>query len=337
MVLSAVIPAPNEAGAITDTVQQVWQVLADAGIAPAEVVVVDDGSSDGTGPLAAAAGACVIRHAHNVGYGRSLKDGIVAARYETIAITDADGTYPIEDLPALFRLQQSGYDMAVGARTGPHYRESRLKFPLRTALRWMVQRTAGRRIPDVNSGFRVFSRSMTLPYFSRLCDTFSFTTSLTLAYMMNSRFVVYKDIAYHKRIGTTRVRLFRDMLKTAQFIVESAVYYNPVKIFALFSFFCLIAAASSLSVGVLTHRASFFTLGIGSILAAIIVLSLGLVCAQLKQIMDGGTAAPQPRPLPSLAYAGPTSAVPAARSSAIFGWNDRERADLRRHHADAAE
>lgn len=292
--LSVVIPALNECNAIADTVQQVRRVLAEASIEPAEVIVVDDGSRDGTGALAEAAGAVVIRHPHNVGYGRSLKDGILSARYGTIAITDADGTYPIKDLPALFALKQAGYDMVVGARTGPHYRESMVKFPLRWVLRLIVEWTAGRRIPDINSGLRVFSRDLTIGYFGRLCDTFSFTTSLTLAFMMSSKFVAYLPIEYYRRIGPTRVRLFRDSLKTLQFIVEAAVYYNPVKIFFLFSFLCLATAGLSLAIGLITHLASLFMLGVGSILAAIIVLSLGLVCALLKQIMDGGSMAQHP-------------------------------------------
>jgi polyisoprenyl-phosphate glycosyltransferase len=178
-----VTPALNEREAIMDTVGQVQRVLAAAGIEPAEVIVVGDGSSDGTGALAKAAGARVVTHPHNIGYGRSLKDGILAARYDTVAITDADGTYPIQDLPALFALKQAGYDMVVGARTGPHYRESLVKSPLRWVLRLLVEWTAGRHIPDISSGLRVFSRDLTIGYFGRLCDTFSFTTSLTLAYI----------------------------------------------------------------------------------------------------------------------------------------------------------
>jgi glycosyltransferase involved in cell wall biosynthesis len=327
LALSVVIPALNESEAIVGTVEQVRRVLAQAGIAPVEVIVVDDGSSDGTGTLAAAAGARVIRHAHNVGYGRSLKDGILAARYETVAITDADGTYPIQDIPALLRLQQSGYDMVVGARTGPHYRESLVKSPLRWMLRLIVEWTASRRIPDINSGFRVFSRDLAISHFSRLCDTFSFTTSLTLAYMMNSKFVAYQEIDYYKRIGTTRVRLFRDTLKTMQFIVEAAVYYNPIKIFALFSLLCIGAAGFSLIVGLLTHRASFYMLGVGGILSAIIVLSLGLVCALLKQIMDSGTARLHPRsPLAHVEYA---STIAASRNSAVHDWGEvREKTTL---------
>ena len=84
--------------------------------------------------------------------------------------------------------------MVVGARTGEHSRESVIKDPLRALLKFIVEFTASRRIPDANSGLRVFSRATTMQYFPRLSDKFSFTTSLTLAYMMNSKFVDYPEV-----------------------------------------------------------------------------------------------------------------------------------------------
>ena len=124
--ISVVIPALNERNAIVETVERTREVLAAAKLEPFEIVVVDDGSDDGTGELAKQAGAHVLRHPHNIGYGRALKDGIAAAQYDIIVITDADGSYPIEEIPALVALYQSGFDMVVGARTGKQYRESSL-------------------------------------------------------------------------------------------------------------------------------------------------------------------------------------------------------------------
>ena len=147
----------------------------------------------------------MVRHLQNLGYGRSLKDGIAAARYDVIAITDADGTYPIKDIPRLFDVYRAGYHMVVGTRTGEHYRQSAFKSPLRWILQHLVEYTASRDIPDINSGLRIFSQLHATTYFERLCDTFSFTTSLTLAFMMNGLFVVYVPIEYYKRIGKTKV------------------------------------------------------------------------------------------------------------------------------------
>jgi glycosyltransferase involved in cell wall biosynthesis len=283
--ISIVIPALNEQDAIVETVQRVQATLDAAKLVPYEIIVVDDGSQDETGTRAAAMGARVIRHPHNAGYGHSLKDGIRDARYDLIAITDADGTYPIELLPALVERYRDGFDMVVGARSGAHYRESLLEMPLRWILRSLVQWTASRKIPDINSGLRVFQRSTILGYFDHLCDTFSFTTSLTLAYAMTGRFVGYVPIDYKKRIGKSKVKLFRDSVRTIQYVLEAAIYYDPLRIFLLMSVLVIAAAILSFSVALATYVNVFYFMGIGGIIAALIIFSLGLLAALLRQIM----------------------------------------------------
>jgi glycosyltransferase involved in cell wall biosynthesis len=248
--------------------------------------VVDDGSEDGTADLAEAAGARVLRHPHNIGYGRSLKTGIEAARFDTIVITDADGTYPIERMPDLIRMHRQGYDMIVGARSGRHYQDGLVKPVIRLLLRLLVEWTTGRRIPDINSGLRVFSRTAMIGYSKHLCDTFSFTTSATLAYMLTGRFVGYLPITYAERIGRTHVQLWRDSLRTMQFIVQAIIYYNPLKIFLLMSLICLIGTVVSVLIGVVFHLATGFMMGVGMALLAVLIFALGLLADLLRQILD---------------------------------------------------
>jgi glycosyltransferase involved in cell wall biosynthesis len=282
--ISVIIPAYNEEQAIAGTVDACVKALAQLG-GEYEIIVVDDGSSDNTSGVAVAAGARIIRHPHNLGYGRSLKDGILAATYDTIVIADADGTYPVDRIPDLFRAHLAGFHMVVGARQGKHYDESFGKKMLRVLLKALVEFTAGRKIPDINSGLRIFSRQDILPYFQYLCETFSFTTSLTLAYMMNGMFVTYIPIEYQKRVGMTKVRLFRDSLRTLQFIVEAILYYNPIKIFLAFSV-CLIGLASVcfLDAIVLGHHSAFL-LGVGCVVLSVLMFGIGLVSIQLKQLL----------------------------------------------------
>jgi glycosyltransferase involved in cell wall biosynthesis len=284
--ISVVIPALNECDAIVETVNRVIAVLVAANLTPHEILVVDDGSSDGTGQLADQAGAKVLRHPHNIGYGRSLKDGILAAKYDVIVISDADGSYPIEAIPTLVERFNQGFDMVVGARTGPNYRESMLKSPLRAVLKMIVEFTANREIPDINSGLRVFRKEIAAAYFSHVSDLFSFTTSLTLAYMMNAKFVDYIDIDYSARIGRSKVRLFRDSLRTLQYVLEAATYYNPLKIFVLMAMICLFLAVLSLVGAVVLQVVSGFILGVGAILLSILVVAMGLLAVLLKQIMN---------------------------------------------------
>ena len=177
-------------------------------------------------------------------------------------------------------------DMVVGARMGAHYRESFIKVPLRSILKLIVEFTAARKIPDSNSGLRVFSRTTATRYFNHLSDTFSFTTSMTLAYMMNSRFVQYVPVDYRERSGQTKVRLFRDSVRTMQYVIEAATYFNPLKIFSLFAFICLCWAAVSFVCALIFQLVSLFLLGVGATLLSVLVLALGLLAVLLKQIMD---------------------------------------------------
>jgi len=288
--VTIVIPAYNEENAIIDTISELRQVLDDkvseTGVLQYEIIIVNDGSSDSTREKAEAAGVRVINHPHNIGYGRSLKDGIQNAGFDTIVITDADRTYPLQEIPNLLKEYQQGFDMVVGARTGKHYRESLLKSPLRSILKFLVEFTAGRQVPDVNSGLRIFSKATIIPYLNHLCDTFSFTTSLTLAYMMTGRFVKYLEIPYDKREGKSKVKLFRDSLRTLQYILQAINYYNPIKLFILFSAVCVFFAMIGFLMSAIFGLNSGFYLGIGGLLVALLVVCFGLIADLLKQIMN---------------------------------------------------
>src|SRR5262249_22502084 len=155
-----------------------------------EIIVVDDGSKDKTRRAAEEAGAVVLRHPRNRGYGASLKTGITVAAYDVICITDADGTYPVERIPELLAELRTA-DMVVGARTG-----ARVAIPLiRKPAKWVLNRLANyitsTKIPDLNSGLRLFRRDAALQYFHMLPDQFSFTTTITMAMLCDKYAVTY--------------------------------------------------------------------------------------------------------------------------------------------------
>ena len=286
--ISVIVPAYNEADAIQRSVETIRDVLNRGGLTGAEIIVIDDGSSDGTGNIALEAGAIVVRQPHNLGYGSALKAGIARATNDTIVIIDADLTYPVEAIPDLVARYREGFDMVVGARSGEHYRESIIKSPLRRLLKAMVEFTAERPVPDVNSGLRVFGKARVTEYLGHLCNTFSFTTSLTLAYMMTGRFVTYVPIAYTERVGQSKVRLFKDAVRTFQYVVQSMIYYNPLRMFILMSVFCVLMAVASFAVGALSDFNAPYYLGIGGLLMALLVFSIGLLADLLRQIMARG-------------------------------------------------
>lgn len=253
MQLSVVIPAYNEENGIGPTIERL-KAVASAQDWDLDIIVVDDGSGDNTGEVARSAGATVIRNPVNGGYGLSLQRGIRAARHEYVAMTDADGTYPVEELPQFVTMMEGGLDMAVGARTGSEYHESRWKQPARIVFRIIAEFVAGRKIPDINSGLRVMRRSVLLPFLERTCMGFSFTTSITLILMLNGNFVAYRPIPYAKRIGDSKVRHVRDTLRTAQIMTSIIATYNPIKLGIMLDLMIVAVSALMFAVGVFAYR-----------------------------------------------------------------------------------
>lgn len=280
--LAVVIPAFNEAGAIEETIKRV-QAVAAAEEWDLELVVIDDGSTDQTGERAQMAGATVIRHPINGGYGISLQHGIAATNAPYIAITDADGTYPVEDLPKLFAaVEQNGSDMAVGARIGAEYKKGLFKYPARLLFRWFAEYVAGRRIPDINSGLRVMRRAKLMPHLPRTCYGFSFTTSITLIFFLNGYFVTYLPISYKKRIGASKVRHFHDTLRTAQILTSVICAYNPLKLFLLIAAPIKIAGCIMLTSGLIASRNGLILVGGIFLVISMLIFSLGCLAETVR-------------------------------------------------------
>jgi glycosyltransferase involved in cell wall biosynthesis len=226
--ISIVIPAYNEEGAIVSGVSEIHAVM-DGCNYEYEIIVVDDGSTDRTAELARAEGINVISLPENQGYGAALKTGIRRSKYETIVITDADGTYPARHIPELVD-QLGEYDMVVGARIGEHVEAPLIRMPAKWVLRKLASYLAGRHIPDLNSGLRVMKKSLIRRFVHLLPAGFSFTTTITLAALCSGSLVKYSPIDYHARIGKSKIRPGHAFDFTL-LIVRTIVYFNPLKVF----------------------------------------------------------------------------------------------------------
>jgi glycosyltransferase involved in cell wall biosynthesis len=226
--VSVILPANNEELAIGAEVEAVRRALTGADLLH-EIIVVDDGSRDRTVAEAIETGARVLRHPENLGYGAAIKTGIGAARYETIVIIDADGTYPAERIPRLVARLETA-DMVVGARTGDRVEIPWLRRPAKWVLGWLASRIAGRRIPDLNSGLRAFRRQCVKQYFPILSNRFSFTTTVTLAYLADEYRVVYEPIDYRRRLGRSKIspRHFMDFMIL---VLRMAMLFQPLRVF----------------------------------------------------------------------------------------------------------
>lgn len=285
--ISVIIPAFNEERAIGEVIDSVSAALKKTG-RPSEIIVVDDGSRDRTFEIAKEKGVRLLRHPIQGGYGSCLRDGILNARHENIVIIDGDGSYPAESIPEIVE-PLSEFDMVIGARTGSAYRESLLKFPLRYIFQLLCEFVAGTRIPDANSGLRAFKKEAVLKFRRNYCLGFSFTTTITLAYHLNGYFVKYVPIKYHKRVGKSHVRLFRDSLRTTQIMVESILYYNPIKLFLLVSVLNLLIAGGFFYTYFFSSKsAAALAFGQAFLISGLLFIGMGFLTSALRTRHDLG-------------------------------------------------
>lgn len=285
--MSVVVPVYNEEDSILETLKAIEQVL--SGFIEYELVVVDDGSTDSSLKKVkqeSFRGLRVISHVENLGYGKSLLDGIIAAQYNCIAIIDADSSYPADSLKELYAYYPE-YDMVVGARQGKEYEKGVFKKPARMLFKYLSEYASGRKIADVNSGLRIFKKDIVLKFQDSLCAGFSFTTTLTLIFLLNHYYVKYIPIEYMPRRGRSKVRHFKDTLRAGQIIVITILYYNPVKLFLLFAFCNL---AWGIALGIINNL--FFKTDSLSIASALCIASfiplwsMGFIAEGLKKIYN---------------------------------------------------
>jgi glycosyltransferase involved in cell wall biosynthesis len=276
--LTVVVPAYNEAQAVPTFLARLKEVL-DSWGGRYEVIVVDDGSRDGTGAaLAALAGSNwgrVITHERNRGYGESLKTGIANASHEEILITDADGTYDPGDIPKLLVLADNA-DMVVGARSGKGAQIPLVRRPAKWILRALANFLLETRIADLNSGLRLFRKSQAIPLFPILPPGFSFTTTITLAFLSRGRRVAYVPIGYHRRSGTSKIRPIRDTLNFTALILKTVIYFRPLRVFVPLSLLFLLSGAGLLTYWGLARHA-FSMPGVLLLLTGVNLAAIGAI------------------------------------------------------------
>ena len=227
--VSILIPAYNEAENIAACLEKV-QSVCDSLNEETEIIVIDDGSNDGTPETAGASGVRVISHSHNRGYGAALKTGLKHSAGDAIVILDADLTYPAERIPELLE-RLKGTSMAVGARTGDSVHIPTIRRPAKWVLGRLANLVAGQKIPDLNSGLRAFRKDLALKYMHLYPDGFSFTTTLTLAALCDGHEVAFIPIDYAARGGRSKVRPIKDTLNFLILIIRVAAYFEPLRVF----------------------------------------------------------------------------------------------------------
>lgn len=257
--ISIIIPAYNEAKGIGGVVASVKEYMAGEKLLN-EIIVVDDCSSDGTADAARAFGVTVIRHPVNRGYGAALTSGLKRAQYEHILIMDADGSYPVHDLAKLLPFADD-FDMVVGARQGKHYHGSLMKRVSRAIFYYLLMYVTGEKVPDANSGMRIFKKSVVMQFEDDFCMGFSFTTTLTIILLSNRYLIKFVPIEYRSRTGRSKVRHLRDTARTVQILLQNISYYNPIKAFLPFSILSLFVTVCFGCCSVCADRPGLYGLG----------------------------------------------------------------------------
>jgi glycosyltransferase involved in cell wall biosynthesis len=278
--VSVVIPACDEAAAIAD-------VIAELGAAGPwhEIIVVDDGSSDGTGEAAATAGARVVRHPYNKGNGAAVKSGIRAATGEFILIIDGDGQHKPSDALAL-TAKVGEYDLVVGARSAATQAGSTRRAG-NSLLNWLAGYLADRQIPDLTSGFRCARREYLLEFLHLLPNGFSTPTTTTLAFLRAGYNVTFHPVEARQRMGASKIRLTRDGPKFLLIVLRVMTIFSPLRIFVP-------VAAASFAAGVVYGVVTVLTQGkipngaVVLLMFGVIVFLVGLVSEQISALRFDG-------------------------------------------------
>jgi glycosyltransferase involved in cell wall biosynthesis len=277
--VSVVIPAHNEEHAVGPTIERVRDVLRMLPLS-FEIILVDDGSTDGTRAMAERAGARVIGSTANRGYGWALKRGIASGRSTYVVILDADGTYPPEMLPDLLELAKSA-EMVVGDRSAAMNNVPWIRRPAKWILSKLANFLARQKIPDLNSGLRVFDRPSLERFIALLPDGFSFTSTITLCMICSYMRVVYVPIDYGKRIGHSKIRAV-DFFNFVMLVLRIVMLFQPLRIFMPLGAVLFVLGVAKTIYDVTLQNLS--ESAVFCLLAALIIWSLGLIADMISRL-----------------------------------------------------
>lgn len=226
MKVSIIIPAFNEARVIRNVIQNIRQIYPDT--EKTEILVIDDGSDDGTAEVAMTAGANVIRHPYNKGNGAAIKTGIRSAQGDILVMMDADGQHDPADIDRMLHYIGE-YDMVVGARDGSDQQWHRRL--ANTFYNILATYLASFTIKDLTSGFRAIRRDIALSFCYLLPNTFSYPTTLTLTVVKAGYSLKYVPVRVRPRVGKSKIKLLRDGTRFLIIMVRIIILFSPLKVF----------------------------------------------------------------------------------------------------------
>jgi glycosyltransferase involved in cell wall biosynthesis len=277
--LSIIIPALNEAGSLQALLPQIRQDFPDA-----EILVVDDGSTDDTARICAAHGCGCVRNPYRMGNGAAIKRGARAARGRYLAMMDGDGQHLPDQLMKLWRhLQAHDLDMVIGARSGAEQASLFRRFGnavFRRLATWMT----GQRIPDLTSGMRIANARRFREFLHLLPNGFSYPTTSTMAFFRSGYTVEFVPIRVAPRTGKSHLKIWREGARFLIIIFKIGSLYSPLKLFMPVSVF-LFLAATALYVYTYSTEGRFTNMSALLYMTSLLTFLIGIVSEQITNLM----------------------------------------------------
>lgn len=275
--VSIVLPAKNEAGGLRKVIPELNRQCPGA-----EIIVVNDGSTDDTVEICTRLGARVVSHPYSKGNGAAIKSGARAATRETLVFMDADGQHKPEDIPRLLNRLHQGYDMVVGARNlasqaGAHRAVANSLYNVLAS--WMVEQ----KVEDLTSGFRAVKASLFRQFLYMLPNGFSYPTTITMSFFRAGYSVAYEPIVAPERIGKSHIRLGRDGIRFFLIIFKIGTLYSPLKLFLPISLsFFMTGLGYYMYTLINYHR--FTNMSALLLITATLVFLIGLISEQISTL-----------------------------------------------------
>jgi glycosyltransferase involved in cell wall biosynthesis len=275
--VSIIIPAYNEAGYIGELISKIRTLVPDF-----QILVIDDGSNDGTAEAARAAGAEVCSHPYNIGNGAAVKTGIREATGDILVFMDGDGQHDPDDISRLLS-HMPEYDLVVGARSLKDQASFGRAFG-NVLYNWLAGYVAKFPVKDLTSGFRAVKARVARSMIYLLPNTYSYPTTMTLAVLRTGLSLKYVPIRTKRRQkGKSNISLFKDGVRFFMIITRICTLFSPFRVFLPVSFFMFV-------LGLLRYVQTYFTEGRFTnmsallITTAVLIFMMGMISEQISQM-----------------------------------------------------
>jgi glycosyltransferase involved in cell wall biosynthesis len=288
--VSIIIPAKNEELGLAGLLPELIALYPDA-----EIIVVNDGSTDNTEQICKDAGVRVITHPYSKGNGAAVKAGARAAKGDYLVFMDGDGQHSAADVARLLSKIEQGYDLVVGARSGRDSQASVARWSANAFYNGFASWMVNRKIDDLTSGFRCVDRRKFLGFLYLLPNGFSYPTTSTMAFFRAGYSVGFVPIIASKRLGKSHISMLKDGVRFFLIIFKVGTLYSPLKIYFPTAVFVFGLGFLNYFLTVMSGSWRFTNMSTLLILAGMVIFLIGLLSEQLTNLQFKDSSSPNDR------------------------------------------